>query len=94
LIKKGAKSAKARGILSEFEYLFPAPTPARAQRNGVLPALTFANEQAVYDVLRKEEEISIDEYRFSGLPSSAGRCLLRLEMKRLIKQSRKMLSEQ
>jgi DNA processing protein len=91
LIKKGAKLCEgAEDILSEFEYLFPATNrPLAPNETGVLPALTLsANEQAVYDVLRKEEEISIDEViRFSGLPSSAASvALLSLEMKRLIKQ--------
>jgi DNA processing protein len=91
LIKKGAKLCEgAEDILSEFEYLFP-PTnrPPAPNETGVLPALTLsANEQAVYDVLKKEEEISIDEViRFSGLPSSAASvALLSLEMKRLIRQ--------
>src|SRR5262245_35232679 len=91
LIKKGAKLCEAaEDILSEFEYLFPATNrPPAPNETGVLPALTLsANEQAVYDVLKKEEEISIDEViRFSGLPSSAASvALLSLEMKRLIKQ--------
>jgi DNA processing protein len=91
LIKKGAKLCEgAEDILSEFEYLFPATNrPPAANETGVLPALTLsANEHAVYDVLKKEEEISIDEViRFSSLPSSAASvALLSLEMKRLIKQ--------
>jgi DNA processing protein len=91
LIKKGAKLCEgAEDILSEFEYLFPVSNrPASPNETGVLPALTLsANEQKVYDVLRRDDEISIDEViRFSGLPSSAASvALLSLEMKRLIKQ--------
>src|SRR5688572_19549111 len=91
LIKKGAKLCEgAEDVLSEFEYLFP-PTNRSPGPNetGVLPALTLsANEQKVYDVLKIDDEISIDEViRFSGLPSSAASvALLSLEMKRLIKQ--------
>ena len=91
LIKKGAKLCEgAEDILSEFEYLFPATNrPPAPNETGVLPAFTLStNEQVVYDVLRKEDEISIDEViRFSSLPSSAASvALLSLEMKRLIKQ--------
>ena len=91
LIKKGAKLCEgAEDILSEFEYLFP-PTnrPLAPNETGVLPALTLsANEQAVYDVLKKEDETSIDEViRHSSLPASAASvALLSLEMKRLIRQ--------
>ncbi len=91
LIKKGAKLCEgAEDILSEFEYLFPPSNrPLAPNETGVLPALTLsANEQAVYDVLRKEDETSIDEViRHSSLPASAASvALLSLEMKRLIKQ--------
>jgi DNA processing protein len=91
LIKKGAKLCEgAEDILSEFEYLFPGTNrPPAPNETGVLPAFTLsANEQAVYDVLKKDDEISIDEViRFSGLPASAASVgLLSLEMKRLIKQ--------
>jgi DNA processing protein len=91
LIKKGAKLCEgAEDILSEFEYLFP-PTnrPLAPNETGVLPALTLsANEQAVYDVLKKEDETSIDEViRHSALPASAASvALLSLEMKRLVRQ--------
>jgi DNA processing protein len=91
LIKNGAKLCEsAEDILSEFEYLFPMTNRSPApNETGVLPALTLStNEQQVYDTLKKEDEISIDEViRFSGLPSSAASvALLSLEMKRLVKQ--------
>jgi len=91
LIKKGAKLCEgAEDILSEFEYLFPPTNRSPApNETGVLPALTLsANEQAVYDVLKKEDETSIDEViRHSSLPASAASvALLSLEMKRLIRQ--------
>ena len=91
LIKKGAKLCEgAEDILSEFEYLFPAsnrlPSP---NETGVLPAMALSeNEQKVFDTLKKDDEISIDEViRHSGLPTSAvSVALLSLEMKRLVKQ--------
>ena len=91
LIKKGAKLCEgAEDILSEFEYLFPASNkPPSPGETGVLPALELsANEQAVYDTLKADDETSIDEViRKSGLPSSAfSVALLSLEMKRMIKQ--------
>lgn len=91
LIKKGAKLCEgAEDILSEFEYLFPTTNrPPTANETGVLPALTLSeNERKVYDTLKAEDEISIDEViRYSGLPSSAASvALLSLEMKRLVKQ--------
>jgi len=91
LIKKGAKLCEgAEDILSEFEYLFPATNrPPSPGETGVLPALELSeNEQRVYDALKKDDEISIDDViRQSGLPSSAASvALLSLEMKRLVKQ--------
>jgi len=91
LIKKGAKLCEgAEDILSEFEYLFPASNrPPSAGETGVLPALELSeNEQRVFDTLRKDDDISIDEViRKSGLPSSAvSVALLSLEMKRVVKQ--------
>jgi DNA processing protein len=91
LIKKGAKLCEgAEDVLSEFEYLFPStnrpPSPAET---GVTLALTLSeNEQRVYDLLKLENETSIDEViRHSGLPASAvSVALLSLEMKRLIRQ--------
>ena len=91
LIKKGAKLCEgAEDILSEFEYLFPTSNrPPAPNETGVLPAITLSeNEQKVYDLLKGDDETSIDEViRHSGLPSSAASvALLSLEMKRLIKQ--------
>ena len=91
LIKKGAKLCEgAEDILSEFEYLFPASNrPPAPNETGVLPAIALSEtEQKVYDALKPEDEISIDEViRHSGLPSSTvSVALLGLEMKRLVKQ--------
>jgi DNA processing protein len=91
LIKKGAKLCEgAEDILSEFEYLFPTSNrPPTASATGVLPALELSgNEQAVFEVLKLDDETSIDEViQRSGLPSSAvSVALLSLEMKRLVKQ--------
>ena len=77
------------GILSEFEYLFPASnrSPSAGQTGG-LPALELSeNEQKVYDAL-DHEEVGIDDViRKLGLPSSTvSVALLSLEMKRLIRQ--------
>jgi DNA processing protein len=91
LIKKGAKLCEgAEDILSEFEYLFPSSNkPPSVGETGVLPALELSeNEQKVYEALKLDDEISIDEViRKSGLPSSAvSVALLSLEMKRMVKQ--------
>jgi DNA processing protein len=91
LIKKGAKLCEgAEDILSEFEYLFPASNrPPSPGETGVLPALELsANEQKVFDVLKTDDELSIDEViRAGGLPSSTvSVTLLSLEMKRLVRQ--------
>jgi DNA processing protein len=91
LIKKGAKLCEgAEDILSEFEYLFPSSNkPPSPGETGVLPALELSeNEQKVLDVLRTDDETSIDEViRKSGLPSSAvSVALLSLEMKRVVRQ--------
>ncbi len=91
LIKKGAKLCEgAEDVLSEFEYLFPASNrPPSPGETGVLPALELSeHEQKVFDVLKADDETSIDEViRRSGLPSSAvSVALLSLEMKRVIRQ--------
>jgi DNA processing protein len=91
LIKKGAKLCEgAEDILSEFEYLFPASNrPPSPGETGVLPALELSeNEQKVFDALKTDDELTIDEViRKSGLPSSAVSVgLLSLEMKRVVKQ--------
>jgi DNA processing protein len=91
LIKKGAKLCEGvEDILSEFEYLFPASNrPPSPGESGVLPALELGeNEQLVLAAVKSSDETSIDEIiRASGLPSSAvSVTLLRLEMKRLVKQ--------
>jgi DNA processing protein len=91
LIKKGAKLCEgAEDILSEFEYLFPTTNrPPSPNETGVLPAIALSDsEQKAFEVLRKDDEISIDDViRQSGLPSSVvSVALLSLEMKRLVKQ--------
>jgi DNA processing protein len=91
LIKKGAKLCEgAEDILSEFEYLFPASNrPPSPGETGILPALELSeNEQKVFDALKSDDELTIDEViRKSGLPSSAVSVgLLSLEMKRVVKQ--------
>jgi DNA processing protein len=76
--------------LSEFEYLFPTSNrPPSPGETGVLPALELSeNEQKVFDALKADDELTIDEViRASGLPSSAVSVgLLSLEMKRVVKQ--------
>jgi DNA processing protein len=76
--------------LSEFEYLFPASNrPPSPGETGILPALELSeNEQKVFDALKSDDELTIDEViRASGLPSSAvSVSLLSLEMKRVVKQ--------
>jgi DNA processing protein len=91
LIKKGAKLCEgAEDILSEFEYLFPPSNrPPSPGETGILPALELSeNEQKVFDALKADDELTIDEViRKSGLPSSAvSVSLLSLEMKRVVKQ--------
>jgi DNA processing protein len=88
LIKKGAKLCEsAEDILSEFEYLFP-PTNRSADTAGVTALTLSENEQRIYDVLREQDELAIDEViRGSGLPASVvSVALLGLEMKKLVRQ--------
>jgi DNA processing protein len=90
LIKKGAKLCEGvEDILSEFEYMFPASNRPAALRDATaLPAMTLSDtEQAIYDLVDKEESTTDDIIRRSGLPSSSvSVALLSLEMKRLIRQ--------
>jgi DNA processing protein len=91
LIKKGAKLCEGvEDILSEFEYLFPSSNKPAMLRDDApgLPALTLsASEQAVYDVIAKEDSTIDEIIRHSGLAASAASVtLLGLEMKRLIRQ--------
>ena len=91
LIKKGAKLCEgAEDILCEFEYLFPPSNrPPSPGETGVLPAIALPEkEQEVFDLLKTDDEVNIDEViRQSGLPSSTvSVALLSLEMKRLVKQ--------
>jgi DNA processing protein len=70
--------------------LFPTSNrPPSPGESGVLPALELSeNEQKVFDVLKTDDELGIDEViRKSGLPSSSvSVSLLSLEMKRAVKQ--------
>jgi DNA processing protein len=90
LIKKGAKLCEGiEDILTEFEYMFPASNRSGLLRDApALPAITLSDaEQAIYDLVEKEERNIDDLIRGSGLPSSAvSVALLGLEMKRLIRQ--------
>jgi DNA processing protein len=91
LIKKGAKLCEgAEDILSEFEYLFPGSNrPPSPGETGILPALELGeNEQKIFDALKADDELTIDEViRKCGLPSSAVSVgLLSLEMKHVVKQ--------
>ena len=90
LIKKGAKLCEgAEDVLTEFEYLFPPSNrPAEPTAPVRLPALTLSpEEQQVFECLGNDE-LALDEViRCSGLPASAvSVVLLRLEMKRLVRQ--------
>src|SRR5688572_15688245 len=88
LIKKGAKLCEgAEDILSEFEYLFP-PTNRSSDQAAVVALTLSENEQSIYDVLKDNDELAIDEIiRASGLPASVvSVVLLSLEMKKLVRQ--------
>jgi DNA processing protein len=88
LIKKGAKLCEsAEDILSEFEYLFP-PTNRSSDPAGVAAITLSENEQKIYDALKDNDELAIDEViRASGLPASVvSVALLSLEMKKLVRQ--------
>jgi DNA processing protein len=87
LIQQGAKLVMdAQDILDDLDILLPEarPTPQAAARP--LPEMT-QEERRVYDAIR-ETETSIDDIAAkSDLPSgSVSSILLRLELKRLVKQ--------
>lgn len=90
LIKKGAKLCEGvEDILSEFEYLFPTNRCNENPTEPLFPSFELnENEKAVFQSLKSEEEITIDEIiQNTGLPSSTvAVALFSLEMKRLIKQ--------
>lgn len=91
LIKKGAKLCEGvEDILSEFEYLFPAgKLNDAAAQSPLFPALELSdNEKTVFQSLKENEEISVDEIiQNTGLPSSTVAVVLfSLEMKRLVRQ--------
>jgi DNA processing protein len=90
LIKKGAKLCEsAEDIVSEFEYLFPAPNrlgPGAEMAAAALMDLS-ETERRVYDAVGASEASLDVVIRASGLSSSAAAvALLNLEMKRLVRQ--------
>ncbi len=90
LLKKGAKLCEGpEDILSEFEYLFPAPGRGSPGAGApTLPAVEISpNEQRVFGLIGPEERTIDEIIRGSGLPASAvSVALLSLEMKRLVLQ--------
>ncbi len=90
LIKKGAKLCEGpEDILTEFEYLFPAGNrPAPVGETGLLPGLDLSGEESRVIEIIGNEELCVDEViQRSGLSAAvASVTLLKLEMKRLLKQ--------
>lgn len=87
LIQQGAKLVmEARDILDDLEILLPEAKPSPQAAARPLPALT-EDERRVYDAI-EAAETSIDDIALkSDLPSgSVSSTLLRLELKRLVKQ--------
>ena len=87
LIQQGAKLVMdASDILDDLDLLLPNAKPAAEAATRPLPAMTD-DERRVYDAIR-ETETSIDDIAAkSDLPSgSVSSTLLRLELKRLVKQ--------
>ncbi len=87
LIQQGAKLVMdASDILDDLDILLPAARPMPEAAVRPLPALTD-EERCVYEAIR-ETETSIDDISAkSNLPSgSVSSTLLRLELKRLVKQ--------
>lgn len=87
LIQQGAKLVMdASDILDDLEILLPDAKPAPEAAARVLPALS-AEERRVYDAIQATETSIDDIAAKSDLPSgSVSSTLLRLELKRLVKQ--------
>ncbi|MDW8349083.1 MAG: DNA-processing protein DprA [Verrucomicrobiae bacterium] len=86
LIKEGAKLVEdAQDILQELQYLFP-PIP-EPQSSRPIPASLSETERLIFDAIGTEE-IPIDHLiATTGLPAQqVSSTLLRLEMKKLIRQ--------
>ena len=87
LIQQGAKLVmEARDILDDLEILLPEAKPAPEAAARPLPTLT-EDERRVYDAIEATETSIDDIATKSDLPSgSVSSTLLRLELKRLVKQ--------
>ena len=87
LIQQGAKLVMdASDILDDLEILVPDAKPAPDAAARGLPELT-ADERAVYDAINASETSIDDITTRADLPSGAvSSVLLRLELKRLVKQ--------
>ncbi|MDQ6654582.1 MAG: DNA-processing protein DprA [Verrucomicrobiota bacterium] len=87
LIQQGAKLVMEAGdILDDLEILLPDTKPAPEAAMRPLPALTD-DERRVYDAIETSETSIDDIATKSDLPSgSVSSTLLRLELKRLVKQ--------
>jgi len=90
LIKEGAKLVEdAEDVLSEFEYLFP-PEALKVEKGGEPKGptpLLDEKEQKIFNLLSAEEKDIEEIIMQSGLPAKeVSVVLLRLEVKRLIRQ--------
>jgi DNA processing protein len=87
LIQQGAKLVmEASDILDDLEVLLPEAKPSPAAAARPLPTLT-EDERRVYDAIEATETPIDDIAAKSDLPSaSVSSTLLRLELKRLVKQ--------
>src|SRR4051812_8221442 len=87
LIQQGAKLVMdAQDILDDLDILLPEAKPAPESATRPLPTLSD-DERRVYDAIESNETSIDDIASRSDLPSSAvSSTLLRLELKRLVKQ--------
>lgn len=87
LIQQGAKLVMdASDILDDMQILLPETAPSAAAAERPLPTLT-TEERRVYDAIEATETSIDDIATNSDLPSSTvSSTLLRLELKRLVKQ--------